>query len=55
MVKKSEDEDFTIKRRIAVEARGLSLNSWFERNLNMITKVIKNWGWWLNDPEAGCN
>lgn len=43
-----EEEDLIIKRRVAVEVRGMPYTSWAENNLIMISKEIGSWGWWLN-------
>lgn len=43
-IRRMEYEDFIIKRKIALEVRGMPLNSWSEKNLILISKEIGSWG-----------
>lgn len=46
-------EDLIVKRKMAIEAKGIPMDGWSDENLQLITKDIGSWGWWINCPVNG--
>lgn len=49
-VKRPDSEDRLLKRKLAVEIRGIPLNCWSEDNFQLLIKDIGTWSWWNNKP-----
>ncbi|KAK1365258.1 hypothetical protein POM88_040819 [Heracleum sosnowskyi] len=50
-IRSIEEEDRRIRRKVAVEVRGIPFIAWTESTLMDITKNLGDWGWWINEAE----